>query len=260
MTTMIYEPKGRAREYSPLALNVYSQGCEHGCSYCYCRGIGPWSATPTPRNLDRLYKEAVNADKQILLCFISDPYGPCERKYRNTRRAIEILKAASCSVAVLTKGGSRCLDDLDLFIHWPDGRVKVGATLTFCSPDKSRKYEPLAALPQDRMDALKTLHESNVKTWVSIEPVIDPEESLDAIRRTLDYVDGYKVGRLNHYRTDTDWNSFGCRAVAMIREAGKMLYVKDDLRSQMRSFAFRASECEPETMFLPKRGKEKELF
>jgi DNA repair photolyase len=30
----IYEPAGRAREYSPLALNHF-KGCEHGCLYCY---------------------------------------------------------------------------------------------------------------------------------------------------------------------------------------------------------------------------------
>lgn len=30
----IYEPKGAAREYSPLALN-YQTGCDHGCVYCY---------------------------------------------------------------------------------------------------------------------------------------------------------------------------------------------------------------------------------
>ena len=34
----IYEPQGRAREYSPLALNHY-QGCDHACTYCYARSI-----------------------------------------------------------------------------------------------------------------------------------------------------------------------------------------------------------------------------
>ena len=29
-----YEPKGAAREYAPLALNLYN-GCSHGCTYCY---------------------------------------------------------------------------------------------------------------------------------------------------------------------------------------------------------------------------------
>jgi len=34
----IYEPKGRAREYSPLALN-YFKGCDNGCAYCYVPGM-----------------------------------------------------------------------------------------------------------------------------------------------------------------------------------------------------------------------------
>ena len=32
--SVIYEPKGKAREYSPLALNLYLE-CQHGCKYCY---------------------------------------------------------------------------------------------------------------------------------------------------------------------------------------------------------------------------------
>jgi len=31
---IIYEPKGAAREYAELALNVY-RGCVHRCIYCY---------------------------------------------------------------------------------------------------------------------------------------------------------------------------------------------------------------------------------
>ena len=34
----IYEPKGRAREYGELALNLYS-GCRHGCKYCYVPAV-----------------------------------------------------------------------------------------------------------------------------------------------------------------------------------------------------------------------------
>ena len=33
-TSVIYEPAGKAKEYNPLALNLYS-GCTHGCLYCY---------------------------------------------------------------------------------------------------------------------------------------------------------------------------------------------------------------------------------
>jgi DNA repair photolyase len=34
----IYEPKGKAREYAPLALNLY-ESCPHGCKYCYKEGM-----------------------------------------------------------------------------------------------------------------------------------------------------------------------------------------------------------------------------
>ena len=33
-TSVIYEPRGKAREYSPLAVNLYF-GCGHRCEYCY---------------------------------------------------------------------------------------------------------------------------------------------------------------------------------------------------------------------------------
>ena len=36
--SIIYEPTGKAREYSPLAANFYD-GCDHGCKYCYAPGI-----------------------------------------------------------------------------------------------------------------------------------------------------------------------------------------------------------------------------
>jgi DNA repair photolyase len=32
--SLIYSPKGKAGEYSPLAVNIYN-GCNHGCFYCY---------------------------------------------------------------------------------------------------------------------------------------------------------------------------------------------------------------------------------
>ena len=35
---VIYEPKGRAKEYAELAVNLYN-GCSHGCEYCYARKI-----------------------------------------------------------------------------------------------------------------------------------------------------------------------------------------------------------------------------
>ena len=48
--SIIYEPRGKAREYSELAANLYT-GCSHGCRYCYCpailrKKIDEWAANP----------------------------------------------------------------------------------------------------------------------------------------------------------------------------------------------------------------------
>jgi hypothetical protein len=262
--SLIYEPRGKAREYSPLALNVYAGGCDHGCTYCYCadmqRAFGrAWTATAVPRSLIGLDAEAAKARRQVLLCFVGDPYCAADVRAENTRSALVALRIARCSVAILTKGGARCLRDLDLFRDWPDGRIKVGATLTFADPGWSLNHEPGAALPEYRIDALRVLHEAGVKTWASIEPVIDAAQSLAVIDASLPYVDAYKVGKLNHAASAVDWQAFCVAAVDMIRSAGRGLYVKDDLRAFAPAGYLRQEECTPETVFLPDRPDNSEF-
>jgi DNA repair photolyase len=262
---LIYEPKGKAREYSPLALNIYSGGCDHCCKYCYCdsmqKSFGKtWSKDPLPRNLSSLDCDAKKAFRQILLCFVGDPYCHAETKYRKTRQALLTLKKHKCSVAVLTKGGKRCLSDMDVFNNWPDGRFEVGATLTFMNKNKSIDVEPGASLPDERLEALSCLHQQGIKTFASIEPVLDPDESLAVIKASLSFVDIYKVGKLNHHECSINWRSFCVDAVNLIRGAGRKLYVKNDLRPFAPSGFLRPDECSPETVFLPDRQKEKMLI
>jgi hypothetical protein len=218
------------------------------------RGFGrEWNGKPIPRDLSGLAAEAVKASRQILLCFMGDPYCAAEQTHRQTRAALSVLRSARCSVAILTKGGKRCLDDLDTFRDWPDGRVEVGATLTFMSRDKSLDMEPGAASPGERLSALDHLHNLGIKTWASIEPVMDADESLAVIKASLSCVDAYKIGKLNHQKSAIDWKTFCIRAVEMVRDAGRKLYVKDDLRLFAPDGFLRAEECTPETVFLPDR-------
>ena len=96
---VIYEPRGRAGEYSPLALNIYS-GCSHGCTYCYVPGIlrrtpGEFQEHITERKeiLRSTAKDAFQLSKNrdnrtILLSFTSDPYQHLEEKLKITSKAI----------------------------------------------------------------------------------------------------------------------------------------------------------------------------
>ena len=40
---IIYKPRGAAKEYAALALNIY-RGCTHGCRYCYGPGSSRMNA------------------------------------------------------------------------------------------------------------------------------------------------------------------------------------------------------------------------
>lgn len=235
--SLIYEPRGKAREYSPLALNLYS-GCDHGCTYCYVPAIMrkipgylPGEVKPRADVLRKLARELEKGtpDRQVLLSFTGDPYCQADVIYGITREALKLLNRSEAFVAVLTKAGTRCLRDLDIFSGW-QGPIKVGATLTFWDPERSKEIEPNAALPMERIEMLRQLKEAGIRTWASIEPVVDPAESLKVMREALPYVDEYMIGKLNHIPNETDWPRFLRDAVALMRDAGKPFYIKHDLR------------------------------
>jgi len=228
----IYEPAGRAREYSPLALNIYN-GCDHDCAYCYVKSMAfaKQSTRPEPRPglLAQLEKDApkFSDGPQVLLSFMSDPYCRREGDLGFTRSALMILAKNRVNTAILTKGGLRCLHDLDVLKTF--AKVKVGATLTHTNLVASLDDEPGAATPHERMTALETLHGAGITTFVSLEPVLDPTESLEIIRMTAPYVDIYKVGKLNHAESRTDWRAFGEAAIKELSALNKLFYVKNDL-------------------------------
>ena len=204
----IYQPTGRAREYSPLALNLY-KGCTHGCQYCYVpRMFKKWNkdydhAQCTPsfnaKEVEKYAAKYQGIDRQILLSFTGDPY--CGIDNTPTHEALEILNRYQHHVAILTKGGTRCLKDIDLFKKFGN-RIKVGATLTFDNDEDSLKWEPGGALPADRLSMLRELHNQGITTWASFEPVVIPEQSLTLLSMvaTLGYVDHVKIGKLNNYQ------------------------------------------------------------
>jgi len=238
---IIYQPKGKAFEYSPLAANLY-KGCAHGCVYCY----GPaatftdreqFSAVdyirPRPGVIEALEKEAkrLKGDKrEILLSFTSDCYQPLEQELELTRQALKILMAHGLTVTVLTKGGSwGIIRDMDLLKRNPLNAWSV--TLTFDNPADSLQWEPQAALPEDRIESLRIAHAAGIKTWVSFEPVIDPEAVYRLLDKTHEFVDLYKVGKWNHDKRAkaVDWREFREKIEAQLISLGKAYYLKNDL-------------------------------
>jgi len=241
---IIYRPSGRAAEYSHLAINHYV-GCSHGCMYCYGPATtrNPKFHTDVKQRKDVLYKltrEAPNfagTDERVLLCFACDPYQPLNDELNLTRDVIEILKANDIPFQVLTKGGMRAVADFDLY----GPNDAFAATLTFLDEAKSKKVEPNAALPENRIRSLSVAKLQGIKTWVSLEPVIDTKASLELIRLTHSFVDHYKIGKLNHASGDLTYQAlrrFGIAAIELCREYGVDYYIKADLARYLDGIHF----------------------
>lgn len=164
--------------------------------------------------------------RHILMCFSCDPCQPMETEHQIARQAIAILKSRLLNVSILTKAGTRAVRDFDRLT----GEDRFGCTLTFVNDTDSLKWEPKAALPSDRMRALRLAHEQGIPTWVSLEPVIDPAQTLAIIDLTHEYVDEYKVGTLNYVLNQTDWGAFAQAAKAKLDSYGCHHYLKADLR------------------------------
>lgn len=239
--TYIYAPAGQAGEYAPLAANPY-RGCGHGCAYCYVplvtkqdRKAFDAGAMLRPKFMGGLIRDAklyrqVGSDAQVMLSFTSDPYhlGDTEP----TRATLEILIEHGLGICTLTKGGTRALRDIDLFRPTRDS---FASTLTSLDDDFSKKWERNAALPGDRIKALRAFHDAGIFTWVSLEPTLDVESSLAIVERTHNFVDLYKVGRVNYLpmTKTTDWREYTLRMIDLLGALGAASYIKKDLQAYL---------------------------
>ena len=234
----IYAPRGQAGEYSKLAANPYS-GCGHLCLYCYVPDVirmtrEQFDAGAKDREkfrhglrLDAAKYKALGVREQVMLSFTTDPYHPFDTAL--TRETVEVLIEHGLDFCTLTKGGRRALRDLDLFR--PD-RDAFASSLTFLDPAASKKWEAGAALPADRIATLEHFAAAGIFTWVSLEPVIDVEATLEIIRRTAPFVNLFKLGRINHSKLTTriDWPTFTARALEVFAQTGAEHYIKKDLQ------------------------------
>jgi len=251
MSGKIYEPKGKALEYAPLALNLY-KGCTHGCRYCYVPGIPPWKWSQDPRGTFHSYAEPFNGcprkiassarqysgdSRPVLLSFTSDPYQPADDSLMLTRLAIQHMHDHDLRVEILTKGGMRATRDFDLL---GDGDA-LAATLTFVDDNSEwQEWEPRAAPPSERMEMLRQAHARGIRTWAGLEPVIYPHEAIEIIEATYEYVDFYKIGKLNYIDdlpedlrarvVNVNWVKFTHDVVTVCDQLGAKYMLKNSLK------------------------------
>lgn len=236
--SIIYAPASQAGEYAPLATNPY-RGCGHKCAYCYVPGVlrmkreefdaGAVARTDfIPRlRMDAIKYQAHGIKEQVMLSFTTDPYHPGDTTL--TTRTLEALIEHGLAFCTLTKGGFVAIQDIDMFR--PD-RDAFATTLTTLDPEFSKQWERGASLPEDRISTLKLFHNRGIFTWVSLEPTLSVESSLQIVRETHEFIDLYKIGRANYLpmTNTTDWEDYALRMIDLCQKLGVKHYIKKDLQ------------------------------
>lgn len=252
----IYQPSGKAAEYSPWACNFYT-GCSNDCEYCYCKsGVmsNVWSTEP---RLKKCFKDEYDAlaifegelkrnleavrKTGILFSFTTDPM--LKKTYIWTLEAVGIALSYSVPVQILTK----CTDwlsgpDFQLMANsylWKKKRHLVAFGFTLTGFDEK---EPGASSNQERIEAMRELHEMGFKTFASIEPVITPAMSSNMIEATIDFCDLYKVGLISgkgkDFYNETHLKAF--YAWLTLKSSDLKIYLKDSFLSY---FNIKRKDC-----------------
>lgn len=188
-------------------------GCIHSCIFCYARFMKRF--TGHKEEWGEFIDIKINApdlvpkggskykNKYIFFSSVTDPYLPLERKYKLTRRIIQRLVPLGPVLGILTKS-DLILRDLDLIKQFEAS--EIGFSFSTLNDNIRKEVEPSASPVENRINALKEVHESGIRTYVFISPILPfLTDWKDIINKTQDYADYFMFENLNV--TGTIW---GC--------------------------------------------------
>lgn len=243
----IYQPKGKAGEYAAWACNFYT-GCSNDCQYCYCkRGVlsHVWSTTP---QLKKCFKDTDDAiatfrkeldyyianssiqSRGLFFSFTTDPL--LDETGGLTVEAAEYAIRKRVPVQILTKradGALRFVECLSQMLGGirPVHKIAIGFTLTGFD-----ELETNASLTESRIHAMRTIHALGLRTFASLEPMLDLTMTEDIINCTLSFCDLYKIGLLSGGKQPIDPKnlfSFIPNITYKIGNAGAKVYWKKSI-------------------------------
>ena len=111
-------------------------------------------------------------------------------------------------------------------------KVSFGTTIIFTDQGDAKKWEPDAAKIDFRIKAIEMARRKDIKTWVSIEPVIDPKQALELIEKYHPIVDHWKIGKINYHpeiEAKVDWIRFRAEVESLLDSLGANYYLKKSL-------------------------------
>ncbi len=193
------------------------RACEHACNYCDGRSAKYHASEDfdniiyvkinaievLKKELDRLFpKQRTLSDFQenakvgpkkakpviAISSGISDAYQPAEKKYKLTRKILNLFMECEVPTYVMTKS-DLVLRDLDILREINDKVwCNVSFSLSTVDERKAAIFEPRASHPKKRLDTMKKIHSEGILTGVTYMPVIpyitDSREHLENTVKT----------------------------------------------------------------------------
>ena len=240
---MLYET---GVEYGDYTMN-HVQGCAHGCNFpCYAflmkkrfgqvktyeDWLEPKLVSNTLELLDREIPRLKKKIQSVQLCFTTDPfmYGYPEVEQMSIA-AIRKLNSAGIKCTTLTKGITPAS------VAELSKENEYGITLISLDEKYREKMEPGAASYEDRLTALRALHDAGCKTWISMEPYPTPnliEQNLGELLEAVSFADKIIFGRTNYskevssYKGHKDfYNKLAAEVVDFCEKRGIQYHIKE---------------------------------
>jgi len=207
-------------EYGDYTMN-HVLGCSHGCKYpCYAfmlkkrfgqvksyeEWLEPYLVSNTLEILEKEIPRLKKSIKSVHLCFTTDPFMLGYDEIASmSLDSIKLLNSYNVKCTVLTKG------ILPIELASFSSRNEYGITLVSLDENYRKEMEPWTASYEDRIFALKRLHEKGCKTWVSIEPYPTPniiKQNLYDILEEVSFVDKIIFGRTNYSKIVTAFEKY----------------------------------------------------
>jgi len=148
------------------------------------------------RELRRIESKMAMWDSKetIWMSIVTDPYQPLEKKYRITRKCLEVLLKYRFPVAILTRS-PLVLRDIDLLKQFD--RCEVGLSIT-TDDDKIRKiFEPGSPAIRSRISTLERLHNAGIRTFAFIGPML-PMDAKKLGEQLAPVVDSALIDQMNY--------------------------------------------------------------
>jgi len=178
------------------SINPYV-GCEFGCTYCYARDThryvmerrGADGAEPMPawqafekrilvksdivEVLARTLDPTRLAGHSLVIGTATDPYQPAERRFRLTRRILELLLLyRGLSLGIITKSPLVTRDLAVLQRLGERHEVTVNISLATADPGLARRIELRSPTPAVRLRALRRLTAGGVYAGLLVAPIV----------------------------------------------------------------------------------------